>query len=539
MARRKATLEPETKETAPAGTKEMTDQTEVLDLSIQKRAEQQQIQDALASVTWFVGSSEEEVAPWWSEERDKDLRDFVMKEGNDILQGAVSSMIKKFRAMNWVLEGPEGSEEDPQPGSVRYHQPILAESEFGDGWSTLLGKILYDYHTQDKGCFIELIGEGDPTEPVPEPGVLGLAHLDAGRCQLTGDATYPVLFQSPKDGLPHKIHATRVIHMADMPSPQEHMKGIGFCGLSRVIASSSVLLKLANYKNEKLSDLPQAGLLLFNNLLPTKWADAQAEYQYENRRLGHELWKNIMTLFGYDPQNPVTAEFISFAGLPDAFDEASATEIYVNILALAFGVDVREFWPMSAGPLGTAAETLVQHQKAKGKGVGDVISTVERAINWKVLPSTVTFRFDFRDDEEDEAAANIAKTRVDTIMSMWEPPSAQEAELGALPPVTRSEIRQMLADHVQYFNEDFLTIDVTTETEATDTDQAWHRGPTVWMDSKGRVKREAPQRPAEKVKRHVDRALELAEANYRSGAVSAEDVAEFALAELLDRRGDG
>jgi hypothetical protein len=537
---RKPTPKAETEEVVSAGTKEMTDQTEVLDLSVQKRAEQKLLSDSLASVTWFVGSSEEEIAPWWSEERDKDLRDFVLKEGNDILQGAVSSMVKKFRAMNWVLEGPEGDEDDPLPGTVRYHQPILAESEFGDGWSTLLGKVLYDYHTQDKGAFVELIGEGEPTEPIPPPGVMGLAHLDAGRCQLTGDATYPVLFQSPKSGNSHKLHATRVIHMADMPSPQEHMKGTGFCGVSRVIASSQVLLRLAKYKNEKLSDLPQAGLLLFNNLLPSKWSDAEAEYQHGNRRVGHELWKNIMTLFGYDPNNPITAEFISFAGLPDAFDESSTTEIYVNILALAFGVDVREFWPMSAGPLGTATETLVQHQKAKGKGVGDVISTVERAINWKVLPSTVSFRFDFRDDEEDEQSANINRTKVDTIMRMWRPPFTAQIEAGISAPVSGDEIRQMLADNVDYFKEDFLTIDVTTETEATDTDQAWWRGPQVWMDSKGVVKRaREPGGRGAKVKRQVDRALELAEANYRAGSVSAEDVAEFALSELLERRTDG
>jgi hypothetical protein len=328
--------------------------------------------------------------------------------------------------------------------------------------------------------------------------------------------------------------------MADMPSPQEHMKGTGFCGVSRVIASSQVLLRLAQYKNEKLSDLPQAGLLLFNNLLPSKWSDAEAEYQHGNRRVGHELWKNIMTLFGYDPNNPITAEFISFAGLPDAFDESSTTEIYVNILALAFGVDVREFWPMSAGPLGTATETLVQHQKAKGKGVGDVISTVERAINWKVLPSTVSFRFDFRDDEGDEQSANINRTKVDTIMRMWRPPFTAQIEAGISAPVSGDEIRQMLADNVDYFKEDFLTIDVTTETEATDTDQAWWRGPQVWMDSKGVVKRaREPGGRGAKVKRQVDRALELAEANYRAGSVSAEDVAEFALSELLERRTDG
>ncbi|NIV29053.1 MAG: hypothetical protein GWN58_05950, partial [Anaerolineae bacterium] len=61
------------------------------------------------------------------------------------------------------------------------------------------------------------------------------------------------------------------------------MKNVGFCGVSRVIASSFVLLKLAQYKNEKLSDLPQAGLLLLNNLLPKQWEDATKGHEQDRR----------------------------------------------------------------------------------------------------------------------------------------------------------------------------------------------------------------------------------------------------------------
>jgi len=104
MARRRTTSQPP-EPVEPAGAKEFADQSEVLDLSVQKRAEPKQLSESLAAVTWFVGSSEEEVAPWWSEERDRDLRDFVLREGNDILQGAVSSMVKKFRAMRAKEQG--------------------------------------------------------------------------------------------------------------------------------------------------------------------------------------------------------------------------------------------------------------------------------------------------------------------------------------------------------------------------------------------------------------------------------------------------
>ncbi|NIV29052.1 MAG: hypothetical protein GWN58_05945, partial [Anaerolineae bacterium] len=149
---------------------------------------------------------------------------------------------------------------------------------------------------------------------------------------------------------------------------------------------------------------------------------------------------------------PVSADFLNFAQLPDQFDEKAATELYINIVALSFGVDVREFWPMTAGNLGTATETLVMHQKAKGKGVGDLISTLERAINWHILPEAVTFSFDFTDDDEDMARAQLDETRTKTILSMYLPDASGSGETIA----SRDEIRQMLAKHVTYFEEDFL-----------------------------------------------------------------------------------
>lgn len=452
----------------PNGAKAAPPSETIRELSVQQRAEAIK-GNFLSGMFWFGGHTDE-VPVWWSEHRELWLSEFWQKPGNDILQGAISSMVKKFKSMTWVLEGPERV--------ANRYQPVIAESEFGKGWSTLLTKTLTDYFTHDKGAFWELIGRGDPLGPIEEPGVLGIAHLDSSLCQLTGDPIYPVLFNNTKTGLSHKLHATRVVHLVDMESPNEHMNGVGWCATSRVIASSSVLLKLARYKNEKLSDLPPAGMLLLNNIMPAQWEDTNANYKRERRRLGQELWTNMLVLMGLDPAQPVTAEFLSFAALPDQFNELEATNIYVNIVALAFGIDVREFWPMSQGSLGTGKESEIQAQKAKGKGVGDIISTLERAINWKVLPPTVTFKFDFQDDEQDLTAANINDTKTKTIMSMWLP-----SNTGELPPVTREEIRQMLADNVPYFKEEFLLVDITDDIEVDDVERKY--GPRIQIDSKG------------------------------------------------------
>jgi len=99
-----------------------------------------------------------------------------------------------------------------------------------------------------------------------------------------------------------------------------------------------VLIKIAKYKNEKLDDLPEAGLLILNNVLPQAFEDNKANYARERRRLGQEIWTNVMTLFSLDPAQPASAELISFSNLPDHFDEIASVDLYAKIVALAFGV---------------------------------------------------------------------------------------------------------------------------------------------------------------------------------------------------------
>ncbi len=491
------------------------------DLSVQRRSLPKNDPHSVSPVFWFGNqrTDDREIAKWWSEERERDLDNFLLRQGNDILQGAVSSMVKKFKAMNWVIEGPQRV--------VNRYQQVLLEAEFWQGWGVLISKTLQDYLSKDKGAFWELLGDGDINGELVGP-VLGITHLDSRLCQLTGDIEFPVIYHNSKTERAHRLHVSRVVHMVDMPSPREAMYSVGFCAVSRVIGSSMILLKVNTYKNEKLDDLPEAGLLLLNNVLSEQWNDAKAEYSRDRRNLNQQHWANIMAFFGVDPAQPVTADFTSFSTLPDAFNELETTNLYANIVALAFGVDVREFWPITGGALGSATETQVMHQKARGKGVGDIIAVIERAINWKVLPPSVTFSFDFQNDEEDLLAAEIDQKRTDTIMSMWKPGNLAAGEVT---PVSAVEIRQMLADNVSYFEDDFLIVDITLEEEATDSELAKMFGPLISIDRKGNAKRIKQPR-----KVTIDDAVSIAEQNYRKGSITAEQVAEYALAELTDAK---
>lgn len=478
-------------------------------------------------MTFMFGSKAEDefsMPEWWSESRDIELYRFSRLPGNDILQGAISSMIKKFKAMNWVLEGPERL--------VRPYQQILAQAEFGKGWGNALGKSLERYWTTDKGGFWELMGEGDITGPITGP-IQGVAYLDGRYCQLTGDPEYPVIFNNAKTKKAHALHTTRVIHFVDQPSPIVEMNDIGFCAVSRVVSASSVLLRLSKYKNEKLSDLPEAGMMIMSNINRQQFDDIRAEYELDRQRMGQQYWRGIMTLFGLDPSQPADAKFIDFSKLPDAFDESRWIEIYINIVSLAFGVDSREFWPVSTGQFGNVMETNIQHLKAKGKAIGELISYIEREINWKILPKAVNFRFDFKDDEEDLSRAQINRAKIESIMHMWRVPEKYATEMGIRPPVTRDEIRQMLADNVQYFNEDFLDVDLVEEIQLTDLEKQKYFGDRIQMDSRGRVK---------KVKKDIkslekaEGLLRVIEENYKNGEVELDDVLNFRLGEILEKR---
>jgi hypothetical protein len=409
-----------------------------------------------------------------------------------------------------------------------------------------MSKTVYDYLVPDKGAFWELIGGGEPEAPLAAPGVQAIAHLDSALCQLTGDLEYPVIFRNPKKKALHKIHTTRIIHLVDMPSSNEAMNNIGFSAVSRVASYSDVLLKLARYKNEQLDDLPPAGFLALNNIAPKRWDQVKNNYERSRRKRGQTYWANIIELIGLDPSNPVSAEFISFAQLPQNFDEIRSTNLYIQIVALAFGVDVREFWPQSTGPLGSGRETLVQHQKAKGKGVGDILSTLERAINFKVLPPAVRFYFDFLDDDEDEQRAKIEDLKLESIMRMWIPPNTPaEVESGVVSPVSYDELRQMLADHSTYFNPEFLISDLTDEIiqhEASTRHQKARRtakylGPHIRMKSTGEVKK-GPKTQAfrRQTGAAMNEILTRLEKDYQNGAITLDQLIEFRLGTAIEER---
>lgn len=122
----------------------------VIEQSFQRRVDQPQ----QGIFRWWFSQPDDGsgISNWWSPQRDNDLREFWMKPGNDILQGAISSLVKWGTTLPYTIEGPKRR--------LPIFQNLLSQSEFGQGWATLLSKTLQDYYSQDKGATWELIGGG-------------------------------------------------------------------------------------------------------------------------------------------------------------------------------------------------------------------------------------------------------------------------------------------------------------------------------------------------------------------------------------------
>lgn len=349
---------------------------------------------------------QDEVPKWGRAERDGWLRDFWKSPGNEILQGAVSSMQKKIKSLRWDITGG--------PLLRRRYNALLHQAEGGAGWRTFVSKVVEDYLTQDRGAFIEIIHQTRS----PTSAIVGLAHLDAGRCWPTGKTDKPVIYEDSKGNI-HELLETQVIHLSDMASPDEMKNNRGFCAVSRVLKAASIVRAFSHYKYEKLSTRPLPGLAIAAGVTQQQIRDALVSADEEEvSKHGRLMFRNIPIVAALSPDHEVSLEMIEFRSVPDGFDGEAEITLFVYLVALAFGVDAREFWPATMTGA-TKADALVQAQKARGKGPGDIMTQIEDVLNWKVLPTSCRFEFDFVDDEEDRLKAEIMDTRADVLRKLW------------------------------------------------------------------------------------------------------------------------
>lgn len=350
-----------------------------------------------SGLLFSIGSTIDSIPDWsvypWA--RDRMLRAFYKVE--PIISGAVYTLTARLSALRYTLTGRDELQDD-------IHQ-LLDDADYGNGFEVLISKTITDLATQDNGAFWELVGDGNPDGELLGGVAYGVNYLDPAQCYRTYDPEYPVLYVDPIKGTRHQIHRSRVVMFSNMPMPNELARGVGFCPLSRALLSVQLMQAIQEYRYEKTSGKFERAIGFGTGMTSQTLQGLLNQVQNEDENMGFARFGKIP--FFVSPRKEVNLNLLDLASVPDGFDLMNETEVYVMTIALAFGIDARELWAATQTGA-TKADASIQHMKTRGKGLADLITTIERAVNQFLMPEDMKFVYDFIDDEHD---AEVATTR--------------------------------------------------------------------------------------------------------------------------------
>jgi hypothetical protein len=359
------------------------------------------------TMTMFISSASSNIPDWGTDwiTRDRMLREFWPNE--PYLASAIYSIAATRASFSWQLDGP--------PKTVKQVHDMLHNSQMGKGWINLKFLIAIDLLTQDNGAFVEVIRKRPVQNKKPwEMPVIGLVHLDAGRCVRTGNPQVPAIYTDEKGGI-HRLKWYEVITFEEMPSPIEQARGRQVCFLSRVLRAAEIVKEINKYKYEKVSGRFSRAVHLVGGVAQHEIDNSQRKGQLDADNAGLYRYMQPIILASLDPNAKVSHVQIDLATLPDAFNEDETLKWYISLLAMASGGDYQDLAPLPGGNMGTASQSETLHKKSRIKGNALWMKLFEHKLQFnRIIPTNVSFKFLQQDSGAEAEMVEIANRRAET-----------------------------------------------------------------------------------------------------------------------------
>ncbi len=396
---------------------------------------------------WLQTLAEIEVPAYIPDSRKRDIKLCEIARAEPRLAGIINSVV--------MIDANRGYELIGGRNQVARYSTILSQAEGGRGYRPYVMKQSYAYWVTDMGAISECLRDG-------EQGPLrGLAHLDPLRCRLTGDPREPLEY-SPRLGGLQRWRPGDFFRVCSLPSISEEYNDLGFCAVSRALELVRTLYAVLAHDQELLAARAPKGLLLLQNISKKHWEDAMAERAAKLDGMERQYYGGVAVLAGMGPDT-VDAKLVALSELPANFNMKTFVDLSMYGLALCFGYDPREFWPVSAGTLGTGNETEAQARKASGKG-GYAFTLAFQEQLQRELPETLQFQYEQRDDAGEISAMAVLQAKASYINSLAQGPQGGEGI------ISRDEARLLAAEQGLIPEEWTSSPDQTTVTDTDDSD---------------------------------------------------------------------
>lgn len=354
---------------------------------------------SIANLVISVASAADQFLAWGTNPRarDQQLRAFWPTEA--YFASGLFSTVSQYVAFGWSLKGP--------PRTVQVAQDMLNSVQFGKGPEALLTPFLIDRFTQDNGAFMEIVRTDDD----PRAPVVSLNHLDSNRCIRTGRWEEPVIYID-LEGRYHKLKWYNVIEDTEFPAPHEEARGLQYCVLTRMLRAAQIMRDISVIKQEKAAGRFFRQVHLVGGVQRTVIEQAMLQKQGDADAKGMLRYIEPLIIGSLDPTARVTKETIDLASIPDDYDDEKALQVYITLMAMAFGSDYQNFAPLPGGGLGSSTQSKVLNMKSRGKGPALFMKKLERVFNFHgILPRSVTFEFGEQDIAQQMEETELRKAR--------------------------------------------------------------------------------------------------------------------------------
>lgn len=428
-----------------------------------------------AGVLWFVADAADEITAWGRNPkmRDRQLRAFYPKEA--YFTSALGVVASRNMAFSWSIEGP--------PRVSQLMQEVLDNANFGEGWHDLIAKTTIDLSTQDNGAFWEIVRAADSPKSPP----IAINHLDSEFCWHTRDPANPVIYRDIMGGR-HLLPWYSVVSFSELPAPQERIRGVQLCALTRLLRAAQVLRNVSLYEEEKTGGRFVRALHLISGIRTDEINQALEMAQRKADDKGLLRYIQPLVVGSVDPKANLDHKMLELVTLPDGWNKENEVKLYITILAMAFLTDYQEFAPLPGGNLGTSAQSEVLHMKSRGKGPGLFMKLISHALNFRVLPNVVEFTFDEQDLEAENAEADIQKKHAETD-KIWVDSGVLTAEAARQRAVDRGDISQEILAMMDQ-------PDVTPDREVSDEEKPAEQQAVTATPAVGAAAKQEVRQPA-------------------------------------------